>query len=72
MTIEEEVRSFAEKYIPNGAQYLASAPVPAFKGTWQDVFTGKIRVDEKTQRRVLRQLRDIFGNKEPWGGRRMP
>ena len=68
MTIEEEVRTFAEKYIPNGAQYVTSTLVPPFKGTWEDVFAGRIAVDERTQRYVLRDLREIFGHRDKWTG----
>ena len=67
MTIEEEVRMFAEKYIPNGGEYLRSQRVPPFNGTWEDVFTGRVTVSEQTQRYVLRDLREIFGNREPRG-----
>jgi len=69
MTLEEEVRAFAAKYIPDGNKYLACAPVPAFGGhTWDEVFTGKASAPARTQRAVLARLRDIFGNREPWGG----
>ena len=67
MTIEEEVRAFAEKYIPNGDEYLRSQRVPPFNGTWEDVFAGRIKVAEQTQRYVLRDLREIHGNREPRG-----
>jgi hypothetical protein len=67
MTIEEEVRAFAQKYIPNGEEYLRSQRVPPFKGTWADVFAGRIAVDERVQRYVLRDLREIWGNREPRG-----
>jgi hypothetical protein len=64
LSIEEEVRAFAEKYIPNGADYLASTPVPAFDGfTWEDVFTGKAAVPPRTQRAVLKRLHDLFGQR---------
>ena len=66
MTIEEEVRAFAEKYIPNGKEYLASQRVPPFKGTWEDVFAGRVKVEERTQRYVLRHLRDAFGHRDKW------
>jgi hypothetical protein len=70
MTIEEEVRAFAEKYMPAGGQeYLSTQVIPPFRGTWEDVFAGRIAVAERTQRQVLRRLRDIFGNREAWGGR---
>ena len=68
MTIEEEVRAFAEKYIPNGKEYLASQRIPPFKGTWEDVFAGRVKVEERIQRYVLRDLHDIFGRKDKWGG----
>ena len=71
MTLEQEVRSFASKYIPNGAGYLADIPVPLFGfdedglgHTWEDVFSGKVSVPEKTQRAVLKRLRDLFGNRQ--------
>ena len=68
MTIEEEVRAFAEKYIPNGKEYLASQRIPPFKGTWEDVFAGRVKVEERIQRYVLRDLHDIHGHKDKWGG----
>jgi len=68
MTIEEEVRAFAKKYIPNGKEYLASQRIPPFKGTWEDVFAGRVKVEERIQRYVLRDLHDIFGRKDKWGG----
>ncbi len=65
MTLEQEVRSFADKYIPNGAGYLMDTPVPPFGGhTWEEVFAGKTKVSERTQRAVLKRLRDLFGNRE--------
>jgi hypothetical protein len=68
MTLEEEVRTFILKYVPNGADYISSTPVPPFGGgTWEDIFTRKICVSERTQRQVLKRLRDLFGNREPWG-----
>ena len=66
MTIEEEVRAFAEKYIPNGKEYLASQRIPPFKGTWEDVFAGRVKVEERIQRYVLRDLHDIHGRKDKW------
>ena len=72
MTIEEEVRAFAEVYIPDGARYIRSGYVPVFKGTWEDVFAGRVAVDEQTQRKVLKRLRDIFGNRDKWARMGMP
>ena len=67
MTIEEEVRGFAEKYIPNGEEYITGTSVPAFRGhTWEDIFAGKAFIPVYTQRAVLKRLRDLFGNR---GGR---
>lgn len=68
MTTEQEVRSFVMKYVPNGEMYLRETPVPPFgNATWDDVFTHRVQVPEKTQRQVLKRLRDLFGNREPVG-----
>jgi hypothetical protein len=67
MTVEEEVRAFTDKYIPNGRYYLANVPVPAFGPgghTWEQVFAGEVYASEKTQRAVLKRLHDLFGNRE--------
>lgn len=65
MTLEEEVRAFAAKYVPSPEHYLSQVPVPAFGGhTWEDVFSGKARADARLQRAVLKRLRDIFGSKK--------
>ena len=67
MTIEQELRAFAEKYIPDPGHYINTVRVPPFNGTWADVFAGRIAVDERVQRYVLRDLREIWGNREPRG-----
>lgn len=69
MTLQEEIQAFVLKYVPNGEEYLASVPVPAFGGaTWADVWSGKARASERLQRAVLKRLRDLYGGKkEPWG-----
>lgn len=68
MTIEQELRAFAEKYIPDPEHYINTVRVPPFKGTWAQVFSGEIKVSEQTQRYVLRDLHEIHGHREPWGG----
>jgi hypothetical protein len=66
MSLEEEVRAFADKYIPNGQDYLTEVAVPAFGGhTWQDVFDGTAVATPALQRAVLKRLRDVFGNRTP-------
>ena len=62
MTLEQEIRNFAIKYMPGGGEpYLTSQPVPYFKGkTWQDAFHGD--VPEKDMKFVFKRLRDIFGS----------
>jgi hypothetical protein len=68
LTLEEEVRAFAEKYLPSGADYITSTPVPLFNDhTWEEVFSGKVTASEKAQRAVLKRLRDIWGGRDPFG-----
>jgi hypothetical protein len=70
MTVEEEMRSFAEKYIFDGERYLAEQPVPGFHGlTWEQVFAGElppsgIPVSELRQRKILQIVRNTFGSKD--------
>ena len=68
MTIKEELLAFAEKYIPDPENYINTVRVPPFNGTWADVFAGRVKVEERIQRYVLRDLHDIFGRKDKWGG----
>jgi hypothetical protein len=64
VTIEEEIRAFADKYIPNGAMYISSTPVPHFDGhTWEEVLEGKYPVPPAKQKAVLRRLHDLFGSR---------
>lgn len=72
MSMEERVRGFAEKHIPNAGEYLSKQGVPAFNGlTWEEVFAGKRTpaggiVSEQRQKVVFKRIQDIFGSGRTW------